>query len=43
MDEVTVVPEAGAQMEWGRVRWQERMVLVLGVGRVPAMVGLGLR
>ena len=43
MDEVTVVLEAGVQMEWGTVRWRGRMVPVLGVGRVLVTVGQGLR
>ena len=42
MDEVTVVLEAGVQTGWGMVQWPGRRVLVLGLGRVLATVGLGL-
>ena len=43
MDEVTVVPEAGVQMEWGMVQWQGKTVLLSGLGRVLATVDPGLR
>ena len=43
MVEVTVVPEAEVQMEWGMVQWRGNAILVLGLGRVLGTVGPGLR